>query len=431
MKQKIILSIILIFSIITDINAQNYLTNKSKYQFAQGAMGLDFLYIPKTGTSTLLDSNGAYNYQFGGYFIPRLAIGGTHFWGHADVVIHFPVGKFGGPKDSLSDNAEFDIIATKYYPWAIQKNKIRPYIGTAFNVNVFRQVGSGIYKSYYGGSDFKLTFPINFGASYQKGSLLFNLDAKINYNINRQIYASRNDVVNYKLPAYAISFGVRKLFEGTAPQFEKKYLDGTMAKKYQATKNKLNAFSFGFGFSSSFYTGVSNYNKTSRPFLTNRANTALVPEFGVGYYLNKPDVHFNIAYRNIIATNSGFGILQTYSRNALTLEVFKFLYDYKGFVPFAGIGISKENLSFTEKDFIANNTQQIIGQKYAPSIIAGWDIRYHRNYYFMLRTNIRYSPFLKLSTSSSFGNINFNQLEINFIQAVFYPQRLFQKIQNK
>jgi hypothetical protein len=42
---------------------------------------------------------------------------------------------------------------------------------------------------------------------------------------------------------------------------------------------------------------------------------------------------------------------------------------------------------------------------------------------------LRYYPFLQIdSRDTNIGKINFNQLEINFIQAVFYPQRLQKKL---
>jgi outer membrane protein W len=430
-KCNTILVLLLLGFFANNCIAQPYLTNKGKYRFAQGAMGIDFLYIPQNGQSTIIDSNGNYTYKFGGNFIPRIVIGGTHFWGHLDFAINYPVGKFGGKKDSLSSNNQFDIITAKYYPWAIQKNKMRPYIGTACNVNIFRQAGGNKYYQYWSGSDFYLSMPINIGTSYQLGSFLFSADAKFNIINDRKLYANRTDVITYKLPSYGLSFGVKKIFEGTVKPFEKKYEDGTMEKEYQATKKKLNAFSFGLGLSSSFYTGQSEFNKTNRPYLSKNLMATFIPEFAVGYYLDKQDVHFNIAYRNIVAGTSGFGMLQKYQRKVITLEAYKFFWDYKGFVPFAGIGIGRENLSFRETDAINGMERDLANKQFSPSIICGWDIRYHRNYYFMLRTNIRYSPFLKLDTKGSLGKLNMSQLEVNFIQAVFYPQRLMAKMKAK
>ncbi len=405
--------------------SQSYLSNKGKFHFAQGSMGVDFQYVGANGSSSFITDNVATPFQVGGYYIPRIVIGGLHFWGHADIAFNFPIGAIGKKEAGKYSFSDFDIMTFKYYPWAIQKNKIRPFVGTSFNINTFQQRGTGTYKNYYSGNDFKLGFPINAGLSYQKGSFLFNLDAKFNLNTNRTIYASRTQTTTLNLPTYGVSFGVRKLFESTAPKFEKRFEDGTMAKEYEQIKHKLNAFSFGIGLSSSFYTNISDYNKAERKFVSANQGAVFIPEFGIGYYLDKPDLHFNLAYRKFNAYAGGYGIGQLYARQSLTLEAFKFLFDYKGFLPFVGVGVGKDNLRFLEQD-LGKTTVDVSASKVSTSFIFGWDIRYHRNYWLMLRTNMRYYP--SLSINSPVGKIKFNQLELNFIQAVVYPQRLKDKL---
>ncbi len=418
--KKLLLLVVSCLSFIQTSHSQSYLDNKSKFRFAQGAMGLDLQYIPANGTSNTITNNQTRPLNYGGFYVPKIVIGGLHFWGHADIAFNFPVGQIGRKKDTLAINyTDQDFMSFKYYPWAIQKNKIRPYIGTAFNLNTYAQQGTEAFRTVYGGTDYKLNLPLNLGLSYQKGGFLFNLDAKLNLNSEREIYVNRTQTTTMNFPNYMISFGVRKLFESTVPQFEKRFENGSMEKEYEETKSKLNAVSFNVGLSSSINTMVSEYNQNNRKYVSKNPTT-IFPEFGIGYYLNKPDLHFNLAYRNFTAGGQGFGIIQYYERESVTFEAFKFLLDYKGFVPFAGLGISKENLGFTETDF-GKTTVQASGSKFTPSIIFGWDIRYHRNNWLMLRTTMRYYPFLDLD--SSVGKIKFNQLELNFIQAVIYPQR--------
>lgn len=279
----------------------------------------------------------------------------------------------------------------------------------------------------FGGTDYKFSFPLNAGISYQKGSFLFNLDAKLNLNSKREIYVNRTQTTTMFLPNYMVSFGVRKLFEGTVPQFEKRFENGSMKKEYKKTKGKLNAISFNIGLSSSVYISSSEYNQNIRKYVS-KTPSQVFPEFGIGYYLDKPDLHFNLAYRNFTSTGQGFGIEQLYARKSITFEAFKFLLDYKGFVPFVGLGVSREAIGFMETDFGAK-TVVASQTKFTPNLTFGWDIRYHRNNWFMFRTTMRYYPFLYLN--SQVGEINFNQLELNFIQAVFYPQRLKYRKQHK
>jgi outer membrane protein W len=407
--------------------SQSYISNRSKYHFAQGAMGLDFQYISRTGLTKYTSEGKTKEYAFGGYTVPRIVIGGLHFWGHADIAFNIPVGEIGKKQDSIALNySDFDIMTFKYYPWAIKKNKVRPYLGTSVNINTFAQQGSGVYNSVYGGKVYKLGFPINAGISYQIGNWLINADAKFNFNRNRTIYTSRTETNILTLPGSSVSFGVRKLFESTAPKFEKQYADGTMKKDYEDNQHKLNAFSFGLGISTNIYTAIGAYNDVNRKFLSKHPGTAF-PEFGLGYYINKPDIQINLAYRKSNTTEQGFGIVQQFSRQSLTLEAYKFLFDYKGFVPFAGFGIGKENLQFIETDF-GKLSNEASGSKIAPNVTFGWDIRYHRLNWLMLRTNMRYYP--NLSLNSPKGKIKFDQIEMNFIQAVVYPQR-FKYIKKK
>jgi outer membrane protein W len=326
------------FILFTNIlQAQSYLNNKSKYQFAQGAMGVDFQYISRTGSTNTITNGKTKSYQFGGYTIPRLVIGGLHFWGHADIAFNFPLGKIGTEPDSIAISySDFDIMTFKYYPWAIQKSKIRPFVGTSANINKFSQQGTEAYKNYYGGRDYKFSFPFTGGFILQKGNWLINAEGKLNVNPNRIIYASRTETTNMNVPKYTFSFGVRNLFESTAPKFEKKFSDGTMKKDYEDNQHKLNAYSFGLGFSSAIQTAA--FNDQNRKYLSNNPGT-FFPEFAIGYYLNKPDIQFNVAYRNTNANEFGFGLVQQCKRQALTLEGYKFLFDYKGFVPFLGLGI--------------------------------------------------------------------------------------------
>ncbi len=262
------------------------------------------------------------------------------------------------------------------------------------------------------------------GLSYQKGNWLVTSDLKWNINRNRTIYANRFETTDMKFPLYSVSLGLRKLFESTAPKFEQKYKNGSMQKDYEDNQHKLNAFSFALGFSTSIRTA--SYANENSKFVSKRLG-GFFPEFGLGYYLNKPDIQFNLAYRKANTYEQGFGVLQQYSKQSLTLEAYKFLFDYKGFVPFLGLGIGKENLSFLETDF-NKKTLEASDSKIAPNITFGWDIRYHRLNWLMLRTNMRYYPNLYINSSQ--GKIKFNQIEMNFIQAVVYPQR-FKYIKKK
>lgn len=84
--------------------------------------------------------------------------------------------------------------------------------------------------------------------------------------------------------------------------------------------------------------------------------------------------------------------------------------------------ISKELIHVKE---IENGNTAInnIHSFWTPGIILGWDVRPTRVDWWGVRTNIRYFPLLQLPVSAN-SEIDFQQIEVNFLQLVIYPSRL-------
>jgi hypothetical protein len=102
--------------------------------------------------------------------------------------------------------------------------------------------------------------------------------------------------------------------------------------------------------------------------------------------------------------------------------MFKFLFDYKGFVPFLGISPSYERLqvrvSEQEGGVLVDESAELLRM----GIVFGWDIRPNNIQSMILRTNLRYYPGLHVDSGNY--RFHFNQLEFNFIQVVFYLNRM-------
>ena len=74
-------------------------------------------------------------------------------------------------------------------------------------------------------------------------------------------------------------------------------------------------------------------------------------------------------------------------------------------------------ISLTPKPTIKNTEQ------WATAIVFGWDIRPSvRGDWWLLRTNLRYFPKLQLNYGQN--ALSFQHLEFNFIQFVWYPQKM-------
>lgn len=118
-----------------------------------------------------------------------------------------------------------------------------------------------------------------------------------------------------------------------------------------------------------------------------------------------------------------YGTRQSLNRQSLGLEVTKMLLDFHGFIPFVGPVLSRERLTFVET-VEGNRTFNVTEDKWAGGITFGWDIRPNRVQSFILRTNLRYYPNLKLDLDNG-RDVSFGAVEFNFIQLVLFPERIF------
>ncbi|MBU1822222.1 MAG: hypothetical protein KKG00_12035, partial [Bacteroidetes bacterium] len=131
------------------------------------------------------------------------------------------------------------------------------------------------------------------------------------------------------------------------------------------------------------------------------------------------DMNLGVSYRGLRYGSSGYNTSLSYQRRSYTLEGYKFLGDYHGFVPFIGPTLALEDLKFTDRN---ENTAIRYGQKkVALGVIFGWDIRITRSETWLLRTNLRYTPNLHLKAEGK--KVMFDQMEFNFIQFVWFPSR--------
>src|SRR5690606_10606756 len=117
-----------------------------------------------------------------------------------------------------------------------------------------------------------------------------------------------------------------------------------------AQRGKLNGFTLSAGFSTATVLNSSPHDEAAAPFLGDYKIAGIFGDFGIGYYLHRPDIQINLAYRSIHGHLSAYDFSQNYHRRALTLEAYKFFADYHGFAPFVGPALSYETLTVNEKD---------------------------------------------------------------------------------
>ncbi|MDZ7935756.1 MAG: hypothetical protein U5M51_12510 [Emticicia sp.] len=392
---------------------------EKRFAFAKMYFGLE-MYGSGSGTSSVLSGNTTVPVAFDGFQAARIIWGATHFWGHADFFVAFPVVSVNQKPRSPLTYVQFrEDIETgfKIYPFASRPNTIRPYIGASWLPVAYRQQFSGDEELGFGWS--KNLLPINLGVSYASKRLM--LDAGIQYlpKTKFEYPLSRTVSGNLELPKLNASIGLKYLFEASSRPL-------SSIEKHNnklARRKKYNAFYVGFGPSGTFGTQtVSEFNTENYPFLNERKRFAGIGDFVLGYYLHKPDMNIGLSYRNIAESVDAYGIEQFSGRKSLALEVYKFLGDYHGFVPFLGATLSDENLTFQNKDRRESNIWQTYSErKAAVGVIFGWDIRPTRSDWWILRTNLRYTPVFMMAESKK---VSFDYLEFNFIQFTMFPERV-------
>ena len=122
----------------------------------------------------------------------------------------------------------------------------------------------------------------------------------------------------------------------------------------------------------------------------------------------------------------GDGLTVETLQQGVFLEALKFfeLDDY-GFVPFLGAGGGYEHLVLKE------NEQGLFDDwRFVPSVVIGWDIRPDPAEWWVIRTGLRWIPRAMVPASQG-TDCDFGGLEYDFMQAVFYPQRLRGRVRDR
>lgn len=428
-NMKKYLTIIVILLLTSKVYSQVYIEKQTRHRFAQLNLGFD-VQSSFSGSTKYMDVQGnIQSLDFGGSFSPRVLIGGTHFWGHADFYIAIPV----YAKTIKKENQEITALrgvetVFKYYPLRLENNKVRPYIGTSLAPFYFEQRNKNL--DYPSGPELNHTsFPLLGGITFNSKNHLIELGLAWNYANQQDYYISRNQLESIRTPPLYTTLSYRYMLETTLSA-EKDWESGRTEEvtKILADKGRLNGFYLGVGISSAFWLKSSSYNAQLRPYI-GKYDTSIMPDFTLGYYLHKPDINIALGYRGYGASTNTYGAIQQLNRKSLLLEATKYLFDYHGFAPFTGPTVSYEHLSFKES-FENQNTVDMEDDKLGYGLTFGWDIRPNRIQSWMLRTNLRWYPNLFLEVDPN-SKVSFDNIEFNFIQLIIYPNRMIKRKPNR
>lgn len=409
LNKRLIINSFLGLLISNYLSAQDW---QKRHQFAESYFGLDMITVPAYGNSFYLDQGNLQEFERGSFITPAINIGATHFWGHADLYVSISTASISLNKDKVKTLTNFGTLTgIRLFPFPKQQNKLRPFIGYKFSPVRYKQ-------NQLSSNDFhkitKVKSMIDFGMSYSSSNLYLYLGCTIIPNNATTTYLSKSTSVSTSIPKSFFNISVNWTVETTQASDNDK--NRALNKIFAVANSK--GFFIGFGPSTAMPMKRSSFLTDRYPYLNDLAVASIFPDLSLGYHFTKLDLITAISYRPITQSRKAFDVELSVVRKSLAIEVFKFLGDYHGFAPFLGAGLSFENIEVAEQ---ANTISKEKYSSMTPLLIFGWDIRpSEKGDWWVLRTNLRYSPVLKAGPSDG---LSLQQLEFNFIQFVFYPQR--------
>ncbi len=395
----------------------------TRHRFAQMRVGAELRSLLTTGKTIGLRAPGERGkIDVPGRLTPAIVVGGLHFWGHADFYVSIPlVDLYRAENTSLTKASYASGIRTgaRAFPIRLQDGIPAPYLGFDWSIDSYEQSG---LDSRTGPALVLQRFNANAGLALLSDFGLIDLGMQYWLPADENYPFSRSEFITVDLPQWALNLAYSYVFDTTIGA-EAIELNGERERreKLLADKNELNDWYIGLGVSSAFTLSPSSYNRFERPFVNFAPPPTILPEVTGGFYHNNIDAALQLAFRPIVQEQRAYGLDQHWRRLSLALEAVKFLFDYNGFVPFAGLSLGYEELEFREWD----NQEQVTDisdSRLTPAFLFGWDIRPNRLNGFTIRTALRYTPYLGIAMAGD-RRVEFNQLEFNFFQFIFYPGR--------
>ena len=410
---------------------QNDSTEWKRTGFAKAYFELGGTYMPSFEGKVLLNNEvSSYNNVASGQLY--LNWGGFHFHGHTEFYVTIPLFH---KSFSQNDGMDFRLthsVATgaRFFPWKYKQNSIRPYIGVGWSGLDFKQIDLSESVDYTSLSkDFSISLDAGVVFGYKQFSAriagLYFPDNKWQYPI------SKTQKALVKTPYFGLQVGFMYAMDwssSTSKEVSEEDLETwnsypTLSKQGTG-KEKFGDVFIGAGPSMSFSLKPSTHNKEDFPYLKDKMSSNSYFDIAIGYQFNRIGLFTAVSFRNPKFSTAGFGTTQKITKTSFVLEVNKLLFDYTGFTPYVGLNIGYDKLSYSITDQDITETSEF--KRFEPGVTFGWDIRPGKNQEsFVLRTNLRWMPFSNFTVNSK--KFEFNQLEYNLIQLVFFPERFIQK----
>lgn len=388
-------------------------------RFAWLTYGGDLNYL-SGGTTQQIVNGSKQSLDFGSTLAPRLTIGGIHFWGHADFYVSFPLSflNLQSVPNSLEELEVYQGVETgaRIYPVKLKAQRLRPFIGVSFRRIRFSQESESSNSENGVPSYGRFIYPIQMGLTYTTDK--WHISASGYYQVQNEFeyFISPTETAQVSLDPFSLNISLLRYVDTDRGMRTKNAVQQLNA-NYQVleSNNLLSSWFFGIGPSSALQMNRSSFLRKNYPFFYNDYSASILPDVAFGRYFHKLDANLNLSYRTYGDRYEGFNSEILTRRHSIGVESVKFLFNYLGFVPFAGPILSYENLR-TEV-----NGTMYQENKLALGITFGWDIRVTKTGTGLLRTNLRYFPDLHMDVEGE--KMMFDHLEFNFIQWVQFIGR--------
>ena len=399
------------------VYTQDYLDKSTR--FAWLTYGGDLNYL-SGGTTQQMINGTKQTTDFGSTLMPRLTIGGIHFWGHADFYVTLPLSFL--TLQNIPNNLErlevYQGVETgmRLYPLKLQPQRLSPFVGVSFRRFRFLQESEESNSENGVPSNGRFVYPIQFGLTYTSDK----------WHISASGYYIHQDEFNYfispaeraEVQLNPLSFNLSLLrYIDSDRNMRRPRVVAQINRNYNVLKSKnlLSSWFFGIGPSAALQMTKSPYLQENFPFFYDDYAASILPDLTFGRYFHKVDANVNLSYRTYGEKYRGFDNAISTRRHSVGAESVKFLFNYLGFVPFAGPILSYENLRTSVNGIDYQEDKLALG------ITFGWDIRLTKTGTSLLRTNLRYYPNLHMGVDG--GRMMFDALEFNFIQWVQFIGR--------
>jgi hypothetical protein len=407
--------------------------------FAAATFGIEYGGLLGRGTIPLPTLDGGFS-RVDTPTLSQLAlqIGAIHFFGRADLYVSIPVlspgAKVGQGEDRRSVSASY-LAATglRLYPWPLRTGTLRPFMTTAVMLRDFRFANVDDPRM-NPGRDKRFVLPVGIGLAYRGAA--FIIDAQLEhtffdgYDVRSGQVTAALSMAEAAAPSARLDLGGLRFTLGIKAVFD--LSSGIVAPGFHEEEGRrlaarikdgtASAIDIGVGPSTRIVSEDSSYF-SRRPYLRRAYDDPPFPHVTLGYYAYQPDAELRLASRYITGSAEAFGARVEAKQFGVFLEALKFFeIGMYGFVPFVGLGAGYAHFSVT--DSVAGSSTTHSADRVVLSVPFGWDIRVKPSDWWLLRTNLRWLPSARVQMAPHV-QYDFAGLEFDFIQFLFYPERLF------